>query len=103
VTAVPHLSLPFAFGPDGHALENEQDGQADVAACLAALFMCPPGWRPELLDYGLDERTFALDLNTPEMVAAISRWEPRAVYLLQDEPIDADLTATVRLLLEVPQ
>lgn len=100
---VPHFALPFSWTPNGHARENEQDAQSDVADCVAALILCPLGWRAELVDYGTPEQTFLLDLELEALSSAITRWEPRAEYLL-DEPDEADLLLRrLNVLLEVTQ
>jgi hypothetical protein len=88
VIAVPHLALPFTWGVQGHAVENEQDSPADVAACVAATCLCPLGWRPEQIEYGVEEQVFALNLDDAALLAIVQRWEPRAnvlSYQLDDE------------------
>lgn len=103
MTSVPHFSWPFSWAPSGHARENEQDSQADVAACVAALLLCPLGWRAELVEYGTPEQTFLLELELEEISSAITRWEPRAEYLLE-QPAELDLLLRrLNVLLEVPQ
>lgn len=103
MTTVPHLALPFSWSPNGHAAEVEQDSQPDIAACVAALMLCPMGWRAELVEYGLPEQTFLLDLESEEIASAIARWEPRAAFAL-DEPADSDLLLRrLRVLLEVSE
>lgn len=83
---------------------NEQDSLDDVAACVAALLLCPLGWRAERVEYGTNDQTFLLNLQLPEIAAAIARWEPRAVYLLQEGSDDADqLARQLTVLLEVPR
>jgi hypothetical protein len=102
VTSVPHLSMPFSWAPGGHAAENEQDTQSDVAACIAALFLCPLGWRAEIVEYGTPEQVFLLDLQRGELASAITRWEPRADYLLAEDTSADLLTKRVNVLLGVP-
>ena len=98
---VPHFALPFSWAPNGHAEQLEQDTQPDVAACVAALMLCPLGWRAELVEYGIPEQTFLLELEQEELSSAITRWEPRAEYLLE-QPAEADLLRRrLAVLLEV--
>lgn len=99
----PHFALPFSWAATGHAAEVEQDSQEDVANCLAALVLCPLGWRPELVEYGTPEQTFLLDLQDEELASAITRWEPRAQFELQESEVVELVDRLLRVLMEVPQ
>jgi hypothetical protein len=85
-----------------HARESEQDSQADVAACVAALLLCPLGWRAELVEYGTPEQTFSSSSNSRELASGITLGAARQ-YLLE-QPAETDmLLRRLNVLLEVPQ
>jgi len=99
---LPHFGLPFRFsGPA--AAWNEQDSLDEVADCLLAILVCPQGFRAELPAFGQPDPTFLVPGPSPDAIrAAVSRWEPRAVLLLDTYPdlIDA-LVAHVEAYVQV--
>ncbi len=87
---IPHFSLPFRLVFDNmgslHAAVNEQDSIDDVADCVEAIAICPLGFRPELPDFGLRDQTFSQGgISTEEIQIAISQWEPRADFLIEED------------------
>ena len=103
MTDIPHFALPFHWGANGHAAVVEQDAPTDVASCVATLCMTPLGWRPEQIEYGLQDLVFALDLQDSALVAVVNRWEPRATPMQQQVESADLLTRLVNLVLEVNQ
>lgn len=83
---VPHFALPFRY-EQGRPVVVEQDSVDDVAACVEAVLRTRPGEREESPDFGSPDLAFRqrpLDLD--EVVGAVSRWEPRARLLAQEDP-----------------
>jgi phage baseplate assembly protein W len=97
---VAHFGLPFRY-EDGRAAVNEQGSPEDIAACVEAVLRTEPGERIERPDFGLPDPTFSsLPLDLGDLIAAVSRWEPRARVLAEQYPDLLDeAVARVRLTL----
>lgn len=89
---VPHFGLPFAFDATGSATVVEQDSLADIAECVTILAACNRGRRIELPDYGITDPTFHTTFDSPELIAQVARYEPRAQIAVSGGP-GADVLA----------
>lgn len=83
---IPHFDMPFRyFG--GKPVVNEQDSIEDIAACVYAVLVTPPGTRDEMPDFGFEDPAFSQQpLSSAAMAAQISEWEPRASVLVDVAP-----------------
>jgi hypothetical protein len=102
---VPHFDLPFRFGQGGHATTVEQDSEADVINCVAAIVRTTKGSREDLPDFGIDDPTFSpIPINTGSILEDVFEQEPRAHILAEQAP-DAfnNLEQVVRLNISVKE
>jgi hypothetical protein len=87
ITDTPQFALPFRI-LGGTAQVNEQGSADDIAACVEAILRYPMGYRPEAPEFGRP-RGLAFnkgDLELAQLAAQLARLEPRAAYLLEEEP-----------------
>jgi len=89
-TIIPHIALPFRFvgqGPGGVNC-NEQDTLDDIYDCVQCIVRCPQGYRPEMIQFGVDDQTFSegdrIDLDL--LAEQIEAWEVRADNLYEQAP-----------------
>lgn len=91
----PHFSFPFEFkehANKAHFHEVEQDSIHDVINCVTAIFLTHIGWRDESPDFGTPELTFQkLPLNIDGIMALIADQEPRAVVMIEQNPVIRDM------------
>ena len=87
---IPHIALPFRFigqGPGGVNC-NEQDTLDEIYDCVQTIVRCPKGYRPELMEFGVDDQTFSerdeIDLDL--LAQQIEDWEARADNLYSQAP-----------------
>lgn len=98
--SVPHFAFPLTFSGSTFA-KVDQDSDDDLNQSVAVLILTPIGTREELPQYGVPDMLSAQQpISTAPIVAALSRWEPRASVLLSSTPdaLDqkiADLLAQV--------
>ena len=86
MTEIPHFALPFEY-QNGAPVVNEQNSDADVAACVFAVCACEPGQLLDLPEFGLTDLTFEQEpINPIEIINPITRWEPRAPVLVETNP-----------------
>jgi len=86
MTVIPHFALPLRYHA-GVAGINEQDSDADVAACVFAVCITEPGQFLDLPGFGLPDITFGQEPLAPSAILGpISRWEPRASALVTTSP-----------------
>lgn len=85
----PKLSFPFRLHANGvSAVVVEQDSDDEILDCLEVLLSTEEGSREEAPSYGLDDQTFkqgGADLD--QIIATISKWEPRADKILEADTI----------------
>lgn len=104
---VPHFSLPFRFGSDGHAVTVDQDTIDDVTACVEAILRTTKGQRPEAPDFGITDPSFQLQpIDTAALIEEVLEQEPRAVLVMTQNPdqfsnLIADVVARVTTAQEV--
>ena len=89
-TLIPHVALPFSFvgqGPGGVNC-NEQDSLDDIYDCVQSIVRCPRGYRPELMQFGVDDQTFSEGdkINLDILSDQVSTWEARADNLYEQAP-----------------
>lgn len=99
---IPHFALPFRINGAGAPVVNDQDSQADIHDCVAAVVRTPVGTRIELPDFGRPDQTFTQgEIETAELVAAVEQWEPRALAAAAAAHITvADYVSTITLEIE---
>lgn len=72
--------------------------------CVAALLGTAEGDRLEVPDYGLPDQVFTLSGTRAAVMAAIERWEPRALAVVTEEAqVLDDLVRRVRVQVDVRQ
>jgi|SRR5215467_2143254 len=95
MTELPHFTLPFQWSSSGGVLSaavNEQESNAEIAACCEAIARTTQGQRTSLPEFGVPE----LEFNTsPEfargaLVTALTEFEPRVDSLVNAAPDDND-------------
>lgn len=89
---VPHLRIPFRFGPDGSAEVVEQNSHDEIAQCVAVLLKTRQGERIEVPAYGIPDQTFVSETQVPigAIEAAVEQWEPRAEVEVSTRPSFSD-------------
>ena len=96
----PHLAFPVTLSAGGRLLANEQDSDAEVADCIAAILSWPLGTRRGMPEFGVPTPLFdSGGPNLDEIREAVQGSEPRAVSV-RDEVLDESLRngmARVRL------
>lgn len=96
-TDIPHFDYPFRFGRDGHVATVEQDSPDEVRNCVIAILLTEAGARLDLPEFGRPPVVFEDTRTIPAGIeAALSRWEPRAKYVLTRDEI-RDLTQTIHV------
>jgi phage baseplate assembly protein W len=85
----PHLKWPFRLNPSGNALEFvEQDEPPEVAQCVAFVLSTEPGTLVPNASLGLPDPAFKEGgLTEAEVVAAVTRWEPRGPVVFTGDEI----------------
>lgn len=88
----PQFAFPLRLDGDSFAVV-EQDSADDVRACVEVIVRYPQGLRLELPDFGTPDQTFkqGAEIDTAVILAAVARWEPRAVTLAAELAITPDL------------
>lgn len=83
---VPHLQVPIRF-QNGRAVLVEQDSPEEIEQCVEAVLRCPLGYRLELPEFGVADHAFEEQpVDTEDIQAAITTWEPRADVLIEEHP-----------------
>jgi phage baseplate assembly protein W len=72
-----HLAWPLRLAPDGSLATLEQDSPEEISQSVELVLLTTPGERVDAPDFGLEDPAFR-DVSAGEIVAAITRWEPRA-------------------------
>lgn len=91
----PHLNFPVKLRPGGRLLVNEQDSDAEVEGCIAAVLSWPIGTRRGDPGFGVPNELFESGgPHLDEIRAAVSANEPRAAGV-RDEVIDQALRAGI--------
>jgi hypothetical protein len=75
---IPVFAYPFRLGSHGEFTVVEQDSEEDIVTSVSVLVRTARGQRIDLPEYGVSDMTFAVGVNRNEILAAVSRWEPRA-------------------------
>lgn len=86
VVEIPQCAAPFAVGPGGDAVLVEQDSDANAAANVYNIAVCPQGFRDDLPEFGVPSlvwQTLPLDLGALE--EALHRWEPECDLALEQQ------------------
>lgn len=84
--AVPHFAFPLTFS-GGTFAKVDQDTDDDLDKSINVLLLTPLGSREELPQYGVPDLLSAqMPYQTGPILAALSRWEPRAAVLLSSSP-----------------
>ena len=84
--SVPHFKLPLSVGRGGSFETVEQDTIDEIAQCVEVLLATVEGQRIELPDYGIPDLAFEVDIPRHVIESRITKWEPRAEVLIDDEP-----------------
>ena len=95
--SVPHVELPMRLDRRGEPRTVEQDTADEVAQSVRVLMLTRPGDRLTQPAYGLADPAFAPAGETPGVVEAVERWEPRATL----DNVDAELDDAGRLDVDV--
>lgn len=87
---IPHFSLPFRI-VNGAAAVSDQNSDAEIGDCVAAVCLTQKGQRIEEPTYGIDDPTFLRgDQAAAALLQEIEPWEPRAdIHLISNAPIIA--------------
>lgn len=72
-----HLAWPLRLDGSNSFAVLEQDSPAELAQSVQIVLLSTPGERPDEPDFGLDEPAFS-HVDAGAIIAAITRWEPRA-------------------------
>ena len=97
MTDIPHFSLPFAWVTSGTggvcARVNEQESQAEIAACCEAIIRTVQGERTSLPDFGRPELEFNGNpaLTRAALSQALTTFEPRVQALITADVNPADV------------
>lgn len=98
-TGIPVFARPFRVDPGhGEPYTYEQDTEEEIMQSVAVLVETPVGSRIEMLDYGVPEMLFKLDIDRSAVAAAIAAHEPRGTALV-DDSVDTldDLIRNVKI------
>jgi len=101
--ALPHLALPFRF-VNGAAATVEQDTPDEIAQCVEVLLRTVTGQRIEVPGFGIADPLFTQESSrsTPNVLAQIKTWEPRARSAVSDRVESRDeLVRNIKVTLEV--
>lgn len=101
---VPHIAIPIAVRGNSYAT-NQQDTNAEVAACVAVIVGFPIGYREEAPEFGIDDPTFSdRPIDTSGIEAAVEEYEPRATLTITEsdynpnDPLGTSVRVEVRVL-----
>lgn len=87
MVSIPHFSLPFNFGQDGHANVVQQDSLEEVGFCVEAVVRTEHRSRLFVPNFGIVDPTFDnRPLDLVAIQAQIVANEPRAVTTLTQFP-----------------
>lgn len=89
---VPHLAFPFRWGPNGHAVELEQDSEEEIVNCVQLILACDVESLIDQPDFGITDPTFTLNPNILLLQHQIESWEPRATLDLSNDLDTSDFT-----------
>lgn len=85
---IPHIALPIQI-VNGAYVTNQQDTDAEAAACVAAILSFEIGSREEAPDFGITDPSFsAVPIDTDDIEAACEAYEPRATLTITQAPYD---------------
>lgn len=73
-----HFVVPFGLDGRGQVATFAQDSAAEVGQCVRILLGTRPGERLMVPQFGVDDLTFAGDVDDGWIVEAVVEWEPRA-------------------------
>lgn len=85
---VPHIAFPLRRDPDGLA-QVEQDELDDVRQCVHVLLLTPRGSRPLAPDIGVEDPTFADEIDTELLETQLEEMEDRARVTITSTGPDA--------------
>jgi phage baseplate assembly protein W len=81
---VPHFTFPFHINGISFSV-REQDTIGEIQDCVTVLLLTPVDSRMVLPDYGTEELLYSqAPANIPEILAACTKWEPRAMVTLTE-------------------
>lgn len=103
MTDIPHFAIPFRFS-NGSAVVVEQDATDEIMGCVAAILLCPLGFRVEVPTFGIEDPTFTEgNVDAAAIELALSTWEPRAHEIVTTWPDAVDaLMAHVYVRIDTP-
>jgi phage baseplate assembly protein W len=78
-TTLRHLAFPLRARADGSFEQVEQDTYEDVRQCVYMVLRTPLQSRPLAPHVGVDDPTFSMGVDAPELEAQLQELEPRAV------------------------
>lgn len=100
---VPHLLWPFRMG-NRALLTVEQDALEDVQQSVYAYLSCPKGARPLNPDWGVDDPTFASEVDGEALAAEIEDSEEgRAEVTINVLGPQADGSTALDVYVDLPE
>lgn len=89
MTTVPHFAFPFRIS-QGEPVTVEQDTLEEIEQGVKILMLTELGERVEVMDFGIEDLTFQLDIDVQTIREAAERWDDRAEVAFAEEPDGVD-------------
>ena len=82
---VPHFSFPFDIADRGSAVVVLQDSAEEIEQNVKVLILTERGERLEVPDFGIEDPTFGVGVDTDAIVDAADKWDSRSKVFVDAE------------------